>query len=72
MNRRGLDGYGLAPGCRADIVVLQAGDVHEAFRLRPARLYVIHRGRIIASTPPVISQVELKDGPIAVGFLHNP
>ncbi|MGD8445950.1 MAG: amidohydrolase family protein, partial [Desulfobacterales bacterium] len=39
-NAMGLDGYGLAPGCRADIVVLQAANVHDALRLKPARLYV--------------------------------
>src|SRR3546814_4163039 len=32
-----LDGYGLEPGCHADTVVLQAGDVLEALRLKPAR-----------------------------------
>src|SRR3546814_5012750 len=29
-----LDGYGLEPGCHADMVVLQAGDVLEALRLK--------------------------------------
>ena len=36
----GLDGYGLAPGCHADFVLLQARDPVEAIRLRahaPAR-----------------------------------
>src|SRR3546814_1383839 len=32
-----LDGYGLEPGCHADLVVLQAGDGLEALRLKPAR-----------------------------------
>ena len=30
----GLEGYGLAPGCKADLVVLQAIDEIEALRLR--------------------------------------
>ncbi len=41
----GLEGYGLEPGCRADMVILQAQDPHEALRLKPARLHVIRRGK---------------------------
>jgi cytosine deaminase len=66
----GLQGYGLERGCRADLVILQAASVHEALRLKPARLCVIRRGRIIADTPPVISRVALDDGPVAVDFMH--
>ena len=66
----GLEGYGLERGCRADLVILQAKNAHEALRLKPARLYVIRRGRIIARTPPVISRVELGDGVVEVDFLH--
>jgi cytosine deaminase len=54
-----LERYGIAPGCRADIVVLQASDAIEALRLRPPRLYVIRGGRIIAETPPALSRVML-------------
>ncbi len=64
----GLDGYGLAPGCRADLVVLQAGDPIEALRLRPARLFVIRRGRVIAETPPVASRLDLDGAAHAVDF----
>ncbi len=55
----GLDGYGLEPGCNADMVILQARDVLEALRLRPARLQVIRRGRVIAETPPVATQLSV-------------
>ena len=55
----GLEGYGLAPGCNADMVILQAGDVLEALRLRPARLTVIRRGRVIAETPPAETQLKV-------------
>jgi cytosine deaminase len=65
----GLTNYGLEPGCHADMVVLQARTVHEAIRLRPARLHVIRGGEVIARTPPVISRVELKTGPVEVDFL---
>jgi cytosine deaminase len=68
----GLDGYGLAPGCHADFVVLQAGDPIEALRLHPARLYVVRRGRVIAETPPVISRLILNDATHPVDFRHRP
>jgi len=68
----GLAGYGLEPGCHADLVILQARDVHEAIRLRPARLQVIRRGRVIASTPPVVSTLDLEGEDVGVDFLHNP
>jgi len=64
----GLEGYGLEPGCRADVVILQAADTHEALRLKPARLFVIRRGKIIAETPPVISRLELEENEIEVDF----
>jgi cytosine deaminase len=64
----GLEGYGLAPGCRADLVVLQAKDPHEALRLKSARLYVIRSGKIIAQTAPVVSRLELEDKTIEVDF----
>ena len=64
----GLEGYGLEPGCRADIVILQAADIHEALRLKPARLFVIRRGKIIAQTPPVVSRLELEEQNIEVDF----
>ncbi len=64
----GLDGYGLEPGCQADMVILQAADPHEALRLKPARLCVIRRGNVIAQTPPVISRLELENQHIDVDF----
>ena len=64
----GLEGYGLEPGCRADVVILQAADLHEALRLKPARLFVIRRGKIIAQTPPVVSRLELEKETIEVDF----
>ena len=64
----GLQGYGLTPGCQADIVILQAADTHEALRLKPARLFVIRRGNIIAQTPPVVSRLALEKESIEVDF----
>ncbi|WP_316897599.1 amidohydrolase family protein [Pseudodesulfovibrio indicus] len=54
-----LAGYGLAPGDNADMVVLQAANRLEALRLHPARLFVIRRGKVISTTPPVRATVEL-------------
>jgi len=42
--------YGLQTGKTADIVVVDAGSVKEAFRFQPDRLYVIKRGKIIAKS----------------------
>ena len=54
-----LEGYGLEPGCHADLVVLQARDPVEAIRLRATRLYVLRRGRIIARTAPEEAVLDL-------------
>lgn len=68
----GLQGYGLAKGCFADLVLLQAQSPAEALRLKPARLSVIKRGRVIARTPARVSELlvegraRLVDG--SVGF----
>ena len=45
-----LDHYGLKPGDNADIVILDCKSAFDAIRLRPARLYVIRRGDVIATT----------------------
>jgi cytosine deaminase len=45
-----LEGYGLAVGNNADMVVLQAHDPIEAIRLRARRLAVVRRGKVIAET----------------------
>ena len=64
----GLEGYGLEPGCHADLVVLQASDPIEALRLKPARLYVVRRGRVIAETPPVMATLYTQQAPEIVDF----
>jgi len=68
----GLEGYGLEPGCHADMVILQAADLHEALRLKPARLFVVRRGKVIAETPPVISRLSLGDSRFEVDFRCPP
>jgi cytosine deaminase len=44
----GLEAYGLAPGCRADLVVLDARDPAQAITEQSEKLYVIKSGRIVA------------------------
>ncbi|MEZ5611332.1 MAG: amidohydrolase family protein [Rhodocyclaceae bacterium] len=59
----GLEGYGIAPGCRADLVLLQAADPVEAIRLRATRLMVMRAGRVIARTPPALARLDLPGRP---------
>ena len=46
----GVRGYGLEPGCTADLVVLDSDSMHEALRRQAARSWVIRRGSIVAAT----------------------
>jgi cytosine deaminase len=64
----GLEGYGLAPGCHADLVVLDAGDAVEAIRLRAARRHVVRRGKVVAEAPPAVSRLDLPGRPSRVDF----
>ncbi len=64
----GLEGYGIAAGCHADLVLLQARDPVEAIRLRATRLAVIRRGRVIARTPATTAVLGLPGRPQSVSF----
>ena len=64
----GLGGYGIAPGCHADLVVLDARDPIEAIRLRAQRLLVMRRGQVIARSAPAHSQLTIAGRPPAVDF----
>jgi cytosine/creatinine deaminase len=55
----GLEGHGLAVGCHADFVLLQAADPIEAIRLRATRLAVVRRARVIARTPAARAVLDL-------------
>src|SRR5438093_11171081 len=66
-----LGGYGLAPGCEASFVLLQAHDVVEAMRLRANRLQVWKSGRRVAATAPVVPQVFVGDTPRPVHFIQQ-
>jgi cytosine deaminase len=66
-----LDGYGIAMGCRADLVLLQAADPFEAIRLKAPRLLVVRRGKIIASTPEKVTSlfVQGRPGKLTLNFV---
>jgi cytosine deaminase len=66
----GLEGYGLAPGCHADFVLLQARDPVEAIRLRATRLAVVRRGRVMARTPANTASLQLPGRPDSTSFQH--
>ena len=68
----GLEGYGIAPGCHADLVILQARDPIEAIRTRANRLKEIRRGRVIAETPARVARLALPGRPESVDFLNRP
>ncbi|MCP4692348.1 MAG: amidohydrolase family protein, partial [Desulfobacterales bacterium] len=64
----GMEAYGLEPGCNADIVILQAENPREALRLKPARLFVIRRGKVIARSEPRVSHLTLGAREVEVDF----
>ncbi|MEM8590616.1 MAG: amidohydrolase family protein [Pseudomonadota bacterium] len=63
-----LEGYGIDVGCRADLVLLEAGDTIEAIRLRAARRHVLRAGREIASSPSRKSALSIDGRPDSVDF----
>jgi cytosine deaminase len=68
----GLEGYGLAPGCHADLVILDAGSAVEAIRLRAARRLVLRRGQVVAEAPPSAARLHLAGRPPGVDFRLQP
>ncbi|KQT85282.1 amidohydrolase family protein [Aurantimonas sp. Leaf443] len=58
-----IEGYGIAEGASADLVLLQARDPIEAVRLKAARLLVVKGGRILARAEPRVSRLDLPGRP---------
>ena len=54
----GLADYGLAAGCRADLVVLDAADPVQAITEQVEKLWVIKAGRVVVHNTRT-SEVEL-------------
>ncbi|MFN7122384.1 MAG: amidohydrolase family protein [Hydrogenophaga sp.] len=55
----GLQGYGIAAGCDASFVLLQARDPIEAIRLRATRLKVWRKGQLLSETAPSVPRLSL-------------
>ncbi len=55
----GLSGFGIAPGCDASFVLLQARDPIEAIRLRATRLKVWRKGLLLSETAPSVPHLSL-------------
>lgn len=64
-----LEGYGIAPGCDASFVLLQAKDAIEAIRLRAHRLTVWRKGQPLAASPAMATQLKVPGRPASVAFL---
>jgi cytosine/creatinine deaminase len=64
----GLERYGIAPGCNADLVLLDAADPIEAIRLRAARRIVVRRGRVVAESPRAQARLHLPGRPGSATF----
>jgi len=67
----GLEGYGIAPGCEANCVVLDARDPVEAIRLRAARLAVVRRGKVVARSPAARVTLALEGRPAKIDFRQS-
>ncbi len=67
----GLEGYGVAIGCHADLVILDAGNPIEAIRLRAARRYVIRRGRIVSRAPAAHAILDVPGRPAQIDFRQH-
>ncbi len=65
-----LKDYGIAAGCDASFVLLQARDAVEAIRLRATRLKVWRKGMLLAQTPEVEASLTIKNRGTQVRFLQ--
>ncbi|TGD66210.1 cytosine deaminase [Tabrizicola sp. WMC-M-20] len=67
----GLHDYGLMPGSLASLVVLDAGTPVEALRLRPDRLAVVSKGKIVAKKQRNDTRLALPGRPEQVRRRHD-
>ena len=58
-----LDGYGIAKGCKANFVLLQAKDKIEAIRLKAHRIAVVRSGKVVSECAPVIKSINISGRP---------
>ena len=66
----GLQDYGLRVGAKASLVVLDAGSPIEALRLRPDRLCVIAKGKVISRQARNDAQLSLPGRPAGIRRRH--
>jgi cytosine/creatinine deaminase len=66
----GLQDYGLRVGAKASLVVLDAGDPVEALRLRPDRLCVVSKGKVISRQARNDARLSLPGRPGSVRRRH--
>ena len=64
----GLEGYGTALGCHADLVLLDAASPVEAIRLRAARRMVLRRGVVVSEAPRAAASLNLPGRPCQTSF----
>jgi cytosine deaminase len=67
----GLEGYGLAVGNVASLVVLDAGNPIEALRLRPDRLCVVSKGQVVSRKVRNDSRLSIAGRPASVRRRHT-
>ncbi|MFG6564600.1 amidohydrolase family protein [Sulfitobacter sp. 1A13421] len=67
----GLQDYGLKVGATASLVVLDAGNPIEALRLRPDRLFVVAKGRVISQQARNDARLSLPGRPDSVRRRHS-
>ncbi|MGI9388506.1 MAG: amidohydrolase family protein [Boseongicola sp.] len=58
-----LESYGVAKGCKANFVLLQAKDRIEAVRLRAHRIAVVRAGKIISESAPITPSINISGRP---------
>ena len=66
-----LENYGIAPGCDASFVLLQARDAVEAIRLRANRLKVWKKGALLAQSAEAVTSLHLPQRPLATCFMPS-
>ncbi|MHB2266259.1 amidohydrolase family protein [Aliihoeflea sp. PC F10.4] len=67
----GLENYGIEVGKMASLVVLDAGDPIEAIRLRPDRLAVVSKGKIVSRQARNDAQLGISGRPARVRRRHR-
>jgi cytosine/creatinine deaminase len=66
-----LDGYGLKVGDKASLVILDASNPTEALRLRPDRLAVIAKGKVIVERQRNDARLNIAGRPATVRRRHG-